>query len=242
MKAIEVDWPAPSHVKTFISCRKGGVSEVPFNSFNLGDHVGDDPQAVTSNRALLSQFLPQAPIWLQQVHGIEVVEAQQENVGKAADASYSQQSGQVCAVLTADCLPVLFCDRQGTQVAAAHAGWRGLLDGILEVTVNTFSDSSSLLVYLGPAIGPNAFEVGPEVKEAFCRKDKEFICAFKPSQNPGKWMANLYQLAKMTLATQGVTHVYGGEACTYSEASEYFSYRRDGQTGRMASCIWLEKG
>jgi len=242
MKAIEVDWPAPSHVKTFISSRKGGVSEAPFNGFNLGDHVGDDPLAVNANRALLSQFLPQAPIWLQQVHGIEVVEAREENVGAAADASYSQQSGQVCTVLTADCLPVLFCDQQGTQVAAAHAGWRGLLDGILEVTVNTFSDRSSLMAYLGPAIGPNAFEVGPEVKEAFCRKDKEFICAFKPSQNPEKWMANLYQLARMTLAAQGVEHVYGGEACTYSEASEYFSYRRDGQTGRMASCIWLEKG
>lgn len=239
---IRAQWPAPKSIKTLISTRIGGVSKTPFTELNLGDHVGDLQQSVDKNRELLARLLPSEPHWLSQVHGVDVADIRslsRESI-PVADGTHTNQLNQVSCVMTADCLPVLMCNAQGTQVAAVHAGWRGLLDGILEVAVSKFDKEDALLVYLGPAIGPDAFEVGPEVRDGFINVNPECQVAFKPSSNKGKWLADIYQLAKIRLKHAGVNDIFGGDYCTYSEQERFFSYRRDGQTGRMASCIWIE--
>jgi YfiH family protein len=234
------EWPAPARVRSLLTTRRGGVSRGAYASLNLGDHVGDDPRAVAENRRLLTRLAP-PPLWLNQVHGIRVLDAAQvfAPLGMEADASFSRKPGVSCAVMTADCLPVLLCDQSGTVVAAAHAGWRGLHAGILEHTVAAMSCSGAgLLAYLGPAIGPQSFEVGDEVRTAFIDIDQAAEIAFKP--HGVKWLADIYLLARQRLARLGVNNVFGGGGCTVEEPERFFSYRRDGVTGRMASMIWLE--
>ena len=237
-------WPAPAHVHAVCTTRAGGVSQPPFAGFNLGDHVGDDQNTVASNRQQLRQLLalPSEPLWLTQVHGVAVADTQSPGAGECqADASIVHQAGQVSIIMTADCLPVLFCDQQGREVASAHAGWRGLCDGVLEATVARFNAApDTILAWLGPAIGPDAFEVGDEVREAFMQHDAQAVSAFKATAKPGKWMADIYRLAEQRLRAAGISAIYGGEFCTYHDRERFFSYRRDGQTGRMASLIWLD--
>ena len=238
MTPILPDWPAPARVKSLMTTRAGGVSQAPWASLNLGDHVGDDPAHVAANRARLRQSLPADPGWLRQVHSARVVELGRD-ANLEADAAVARQPGQVCAVLTADCLPVLFCDRAGSVVAAAHAGWRGLADGVLEATVAAMQVApEGILAWMGAAIGPQAFEVGDDVREAFVARHPEAAAAFAPHA-PGKWLADLYRLARVRLDHAGVHAIYGGGRCTYQEADSFYSYRRDGVTGRMASLIWL---
>jgi YfiH family protein len=235
------DWPAPKQVRAVTTTRLGGVSTGPFASFNLGDHVGDDRGCVAANRKRLTQLLklPAAPLWLNQTHGREVVNADREMSSVIADAAYARRSARVCAVLTADCLPVLLCDRAGRCVAAVHAGWRGLAAGVLGSTLASLAcDPAQMLAWLGPAIGPQAFEVGEDVKAAFLALDQAYAECFKPSPR-GRWLANLYGLAHRHLRTQGVQAIYGGNWCTVTDAEHFFSFRRDGRTGRMASLIWL---
>ena len=239
---LRPDWPAPQKVQVASTIRLGGVSAPPYDSLNLATHVGDDPQAVAANRTILQEQLqlPTEPVWLDQVHGAGVVslDGALTDIPKA-DASVTQIGGVVCVVQTADCLPVLFCSRQGTRVAAAHAGWRGLAAGVLEATVARLdTPAEDILAWLGPAIGPRAFEVGEEVHEAFVAVDPEQAQAFVETR-PGHWRADLYQLARRRLHQAGVTAVYGGSCCTYEDAERFYSYRRDGVTGRMASLIWL---
>ncbi|MDP1896342.1 MAG: peptidoglycan editing factor PgeF [Sulfurimicrobium sp.] len=237
------DWPAPVNIQARSTTRHGGVSAVPYTSFNLGGHVGDDPVAVATNRNELRTYLPAEPLWLKQVHGRGVVNADEAQGIPEADGSFSRQAGRICAVLTADCLPVLFCDRSGTVVAAAHAGWRGLADGVLEAAVEAMSvEPGEILAWLGPAIGPQAFEVGEDVREVFMAHDPVAASAFMPSafSGAGKWLADIYLLARQRLARAGVTRVYGGEYCTHTDTERFFSYRRDGLTGRMASLVWLD--
>ena len=240
MKTIVPDWPAPKQIKCLMTTRAGGVSGAPWSSLNLGDHVGDAPADVAANRARLRQHLPAEPAWLKQVHSTRAVDASSGQV--EADAAFTRQPGQVCAVLTADCLPVLFCDRAGSVVAAAHAGWRGLADGVLEATVAAMEvPPGDLLAWMGAAIGPRVFEVGDDVRQAFADHHPEAAAAFlpHPALERGKWLADLYLLARIRLDHAGVSAVYGGGRCTFSEAESFFSYRRDGVTGRMASVIWL---
>ena len=240
MQFINPDWPAPANVRALATTRKGGVSGPPFASFNLADHVGDDPPAVARNREILRAFLPAEPKWLKQIHGMHVATADMLNSPVEAVASVSFKTDVVCAVLTADCLPVLFCDRKGTHVAAAHAGWRGLAGGVLEACVTAMQrDPADIMAWLGPAIGPQAFEVGPEVREVFMGNLPQTEEAFTAGQ-PGKWLADSYQLARLRLARAGVSQVYGGGLCTYADADRFYSFRRDKTTGRMASLIWLE--
>ena len=234
------DWAVPANVRALQTTRNGGVSQAPWASFNLGDHVGDEPAAVAANRAALRAHLPAEPLWLTQVHGTVAVDANQRPEIREADAAFARQPGSVCVVMTADCLPVLLCDRQGTVVAAAHAGWRGLLAGVLESTVAAMNvQPGDLLAWLGPAIGPRCFEVGDEVRNAFVAESPAADLAFMPQQ-PGKWLCDIYLLARQRLQGMGVTAISGGGLCTVSDGERYFSYRRDGVTGRMASLIWLE--
>ena len=234
------DWPAPARVKACVTTREGGVSLAPFDSLNLGDHVGDDPSAVAENRRRLTDQFAITPAWLQQVHGIDVVEADPTRVA-TADASWCATPGIACTAMTADCLPVLFCNRAGTRVAAAHAGWRGLASSVLEATLDSLAlPADETLVWLGPAIGPQAFEVGPEVREAFIAQHTDAERAFQPSHNAGKFLADIYALARLRLAERGITAVYGGGLCTVSDP-RFFSYRRNARTGRFASLIWLER-
>nr|BFD44456.1 peptidoglycan editing factor PgeF [Pseudomonas sp. FFPRI_1] len=234
------DWPAPAGVKACVTTRTGGVSLAPFDSLNLGDHVEDDPQAVAENRRRLTEHFAITPAWLQQVHGIAVAHADPSTVA-TADASWTATPDVACAVMTADCLPALFCNRAGTRVAAAHAGWRGLAAGVLEATLDSLdTPPAEVLVWLGPAIGPERFEVGAEVREAFVGQLPAAEQAFVPSSNAGRFMADIYQLARLRLAARGVTAVYGGGYCTVSDP-RFFSYRRSPRTGRFASLIWLER-
>lgn len=234
------DWPAPATVRALQTTRLGGCSAVPWDSLNLGDHVGDDPACVRANRARLRSSLPNEPTWLKQVHGTRVVDAAQRGSDAVeADAAYSRQPGAVCVVMTADCLPVLFCNRAGTVVAAAHAGWRGLQAGVLEATVAAMAEASGeLMAWLGPAIGPSRFEVGEEVRAAFVASDPEAVEVFA-SVSPGKWLADIYLLARRRLRAVGLTSIHGGGLCTVSDREHYFSFRREGVTGRMATLIWL---
>lgn len=275
---IRPDWPAPLGVSALVSTREGGASSGLWRGLNLGDHVGDDPEAVQANRATLQQALPEGTAiqWLRQVHGTGVVRASRGVAMPEADACWTDEPGIACAVLTADCLPVLFCDRSATVVAAAHAGWRGLCAGVLEATVAALPvDPGELLAWLGPAIGPTAFEVGPEVRDAYvgaaraaaaaagaahvvealaalpttegdaasgyaAAAETEILAAFIPAARPDHYLLDLYALARIRLREAGVGVVYGGGFCTLSDPRRFYSYRRDGTTGRMASLIQLK--
>ncbi|MGJ0626246.1 purine nucleoside phosphorylase YfiH [Xenorhabdus bovienii] len=235
------DWPQLDNVGACSTSRLGGVSLPPYDSLNLGNHVGDDSECVERNRKLLVEYaqLPQQPVWLEQVHGTRVINLDgQPAKDNQADAVYTNMPGQVCAVMTADCLPVLFCAIAGDEIAAAHAGWRGLCTGVLENTVSQFSAKPEMIrAWLGPAIGPEKFEVGREVMDAFVVTNPELEQAFTPYGN--KFLANIYLLAKLKLQSIGINEVFGGTACTATEERNFFSYRRDGNTGRMATLIWL---
>lgn len=245
-------WPAPRAVRAAVTLRNGGASAGPWESFNLADHVGDDPHCVATNRNRLASGLGLvgSPQWLMQEHGVRVVAATADGSVCRADGSYTRQVGVACAVLTADCLPVLLCDQSGTVVAAAHAGWRGLATGILATTVAAMGvRPASLLAWLGPAIGAAHFEVGAEVRAAFesTAKDESDRAAigacFIPSTiRPQHYHADLYQLARHALARLGVFAVYGGDYCTFRDSELFYSHRRDGVTGRMASLVWLDPG
>lgn len=240
------EWDVPSHVRALSTLRTGGASVGPYSSFNLARHVGDDPAHVQANRArLLSDArLPGEPLWLEQVHGTDVVVHAGEPASTAmpprADAAVAFEPGRVCVVMTADCLPVVFADRAGTRVGVAHAGWRGLVGGVLETTVAALRvDPAEIVAWLGPAIGPDAFEVGPEVREAFVARDAANDAGFMRNA-AGRYQADLYALAHMALARAGVRTVTGGGRCTQREAAQFFSFRRDGgRTGRMATLAWL---
>jgi len=240
LEIITPDWPAPAKVHALTTTRTGGVSMPPYDSLNLGDHVGDDPGAVTENRRRLVEAvsLPAEPRWLNQVHGTCATDALSVSPGCEADASHTARAGVVCAVLTADCLPLLLCDHEGYHVAAVHAGWRGLLNGVIERTIEAMEATAPLMAWLGPAIGPQAFEVGDEVRQAFIEVDASAATAFAPSAGE-RWLADIYALARMRLEASGIMAVYGGDHCTYSEPERFYSYRRDGKTGRMASLIWI---
>jgi len=243
---IEPEWPAPPGILALSTTRVGGASTDAYAANNLGHHVGDQPQAVAANRERLLSELPAgaAVQWLEQVHGARVVEARGSQTPPRADACWSTCPGMACAVLTADCLPVLFADCRGEVVAAAHAGWRGLLAGVLEASVAAMGRApADILAWLGPAIGPDAFEVGPEVRAQFLasRSGEVAGACFVPSpRREGHYLADLYQLARLRLAACGVTHTYGGTLCTFSDPERFYSYRRDGQTGRMASLILIK--
>ena len=237
---LPADWPAPSNIRAVVTTRCGGTSEGDWDSFNLAQHVSDDAQHVNANRQRLSRILnlPAEPLWLNQVHGVQVVDAAQAEQNITADGSYATTVNTVCCVMTADCLPVLLTDDEGSFIAALHAGWRGLLDGVIEAAVDQYpADKVSLMAWLGPAIGPAAFEVGDEVRDAFCQLDPPAAQAFVAGRD-GKWLADLYALARMRLQKKGVTRIYGGDFCTFSQPEQFYSFRRDGQTGRMASLIW----
>ncbi|MBV0933889.1 peptidoglycan editing factor PgeF [Marinobacterium weihaiense] len=242
MKLIRPLQPLAPGVQALNTTRDGGVSRPPWDSLNLGDHVGDDPAAVAENRHRLAQVLGiQTPQWLRQVHGVQVVEAHSDGMVREADACWTRTPGVVCTVMTADCLPVLFAAVDGHCVAAAHAGWRGLLNGVLEATLAVFDAPEQVTAWLGPAIGPAAFEVGAEVRDAFLAVDAGAELAFQPSPgHEGRWLADLYALARRRLLAAGIGSIRGGDACTHDEPEQFFSYRRDGQTGRMASLIWIE--
>ena len=242
MKLISADWPAPDHIGAIVTTRQGGVSEAPYAGLNLGDHVGDSAEKVLENRQLLMNELGlvKPPQWLTQVHGTDAIKACDNGRITEADACWSDTAGQACIVMTADCLPVFFTDSAGSKVAVAHAGWRGLADGVLEQTLAVFENPADVIVWFGPAIGPEAFEVGDEVKQQFCNHLTESQQAFKPSANSGKWLADIYLLARLRLLKAGVSSISGGEYCTYSQSEKFFSYRRDGITGRMASIIWIK--
>ncbi len=239
---ISPDWPAPGRVRAISTTRAGGLSHGPYASFNLGDHVGDDPAAVGRNRELLRTALnlPSEPVWLRQVHGTQVIDAAQADAHGEADGAWSGRPGTVCAVLTADCLPVFLCNRAGTKVAVLHAGWRGLAAGVIEQGVRALAEApEDLLAWLGPAIGPKAFEVGPEVKATFVQNNPVAERAFAPTGND-RYLADLYALACLRLTTLGVTQISGGGFCTFTDRERFFSFRRDGTCGRMASLIWIE--
>ncbi|HEX2829508.1 MAG TPA: peptidoglycan editing factor PgeF [Burkholderiales bacterium] len=238
---IVPDWPAPANARAVITTRAGGVSAGPYASFNLGYSTGDDTQAVRANRERLRAMLPAEPRWLKQVHGARVVEAESVADGPQADASTAREPGTVCAIMVADCLPILLTDADGSVVAAAHAGWRGLAAGVIDNTIAAMvergADGRSLMAYIGPGIGPTAFEVGDDVLEAYTAKDAGAKSAFRPHAQ-GKWLADLPSLARRTLERCGVARVYGGDLCTYDNAQRFYSYRRDRITGRMGAFIW----
>jgi polyphenol oxidase len=274
------DWPAPAKVRALQTTRGGGNSSAPYHSLNLGTHVGDAPLVVARNRNALNTLLPSEPVWLEQVHGTTVVDANALSAAllacpepsRRADACIATQRGGVCVVMTADCLPILLCDTHGTVVAAIHAGWRGLAAGVIEATEQAMQNSVSpqlahqplqLMAWLGPAISQTAFEVGAEVREIFVAQNPDTAAAFTPSpprgavqpvlslskegegksaerSAPEKFHADLYALARLRLQALGITQIYGGHHCTYRESDTFFSYRRDGVTGRMATFIWLE--
>lgn len=244
LDVIRPEWPVPANVCALSTTRMGGVSEAPFDSLNLGDHVGDNPQAVSANRkSLLDHCAGLSAIsWLEQVHGTDVV-ATNARDKQRADAQFTREKSIACAIMTADCLPVLFCDRGGTQVAAAHAGWRGLCNGVLEKTVAQFDNPTQVIAWLGPAIGPSNFEVGAEVREQFLLATpalgQQINSCFVAAQKPQHYFADIYALARLRLQAIGVRAIYGGGLCTVADRARFYSYRRDGRCGRMASLIYL---
>ncbi len=248
---LQPRWPKSSPVVAHSTTRLGGVSQPPFDSLNLGLHVGDDPDAVSENRSRLNRALnlPSSPAWLRQVHGVEIARLEEPHGARSAvlevitaDAAITSTPGVVLAILTADCLPVVVTDAEGTNVAVAHAGWRGLASGILERVVDEFPAESELHAWLGPAIGPAAFEVGEEVFEAFCASDSGAADAFVPMAEPGKYLADLYTLARLALTRQRPASITGGDCCTFTDARRLHSYRRDGaNSGRQATLAWIEE-
>lgn len=236
---LEPDWPAPQGIRAVSTFRCGGVSQGEFAGLNVGAHVGDQPGHVAENRRLLSAELrlPAEPVWLDQVHGVSVVDAAR-SFKREADAAWTDRANVPCVVMTADCLPVLLCDASGERVAAVHAGWRGLVAGVIEASVAAMQ-SSELMAWLGPAIGPDAFEVGTEVRDAFVERDAGAAAAFHPNSND-RWLADIYALARRRLRRCGVGHVYGGAYCTFGDPDRFYSFRRDGRTGRMATLIWRQ--
>lgn len=237
-------WPAPANVRAIQTTRAGGVSVAPYDTLNLGMHVEDNPLNVARNRQLLNACVPTEPVWLNQVHGVSVVDAGATSCVPDADAAFSTSRGAVCAVMTADCLPLLFCNREGTVVAATHAGWRGLCEGVIEATIEAMQVlPGSLMAWLGPAIGPQAFEVGEDVRQEFISQQSEAKDAFAAT-GVDKCLADIYRLAQLRLERMGVTEIYGGgidqDFCTFTDKNRFFSFRRDGKTGRMATLIWLE--
>jgi len=237
------DWPAPRGVRALATTRCGGVSTAPWHSFNLADHVGDDARAVAANRVLLRHELPAEPVWLTQVHGTRCIDAALATPGAEADASFTRQRGVVCAVLTADCLPVLICDDSASVVGVAHAGWRGLAAGVIESTLAAMREPGEpgerFMAWLGPAIGPRAFEVGAEVRDLFVAGDPQAASAFAAVAK-GKWLCDIYRLAQQRLDALGIRRSTSADYCTTTDAERFFSYRRDGASGRMASLIWLQ--
>lgn len=237
------EWPVPARVRAVSTTRFGGVSKGAYASLNFGDHVGDDPRAVTENRRRLVSTLglKQEPAWLKQVHGTRIAHLFGTQVQEPADAAVTSKPGLACTVMTADCLPVLFCDRAGTRVAAAHAGWRGLCAGVLEAAIAAMGkDTVEFMAWMGPAIGPESYEVGEEVRQAFVQLDADAATAFTPGKVSGKWWCDLYALARRRLEAAGVNQVYGGGLCTYADRERFFSFRRDGECGRMATLIYME--
>lgn len=244
LQFIYPDWPVPDNVCAVATTRYGGVSEGGFSSLNLGDHAGDDPSAVARNRSILVEHasLPAQPHWLTQVHGPVVVQADASVSGVSADAGWTESPNVVCAVLTADCLPVLLCDRHGKQVAAVHAGWRGLCSGVLDLTIDQFLGAdippTEIFAWLGPAIGSGAYDVGSVVKDSFLVREPSCASSFREVQ-PGRWKFDLYAAARDILASCGVTQVFGGDFCTYTE-ERFYSYRHESECGRQAALIWLK--
>ncbi|MDA8225684.1 MAG: peptidoglycan editing factor PgeF [Betaproteobacteria bacterium] len=237
---IYPDWPAPARVKSLVTTRGNGVSRGVYAGLNLGDHVGDDPIDVAQNRTLLREMLPSDPVWLRQVHGATVAYADHLRETVEADAAVAHRNQTVCAVLTADCLPVLFCATDGSVVAAAHAGWRGLLAGVLEQTLDVMGlPAEQVMAWMGPAIGPEDYQVGNEVRQAFVSDFAQSAAGFKGCGS-GKWLADMYTLARQRLQRAGVTRIYGGGFSTYAEPVRFYSHRRDGVTGRMASLVWID--
>lgn len=242
LELIRPDWPAPPGVRAFSSTRAGGVSLAPYDSLNLGGHVGDRPEAVAENRRRLVEqaALPREPVWLDQVHGVRVLRLDADTPqGETADACWTDAAGVPCAVMSADCLPVLLCSRDGRYVAAAHAGWRGLVHGVLEATLAALPVApAELLAWMGPAIGPEAFQVGEEVHAAFVAAAPEDARHF--TADGERWRADLFGLARARLHRAGLSAVYGGGLCTYSQTARFFSHRRDGRSGRIVSLIWRD--
>lgn len=234
-------WPAPVHVKAFSTTRRGGVSLAPYDSFNLAQHVGDDPAAVTANRAQLRHILalPSEPLWLEQVHGCAIAMASRGEAVPKADARVSFLRDQVCVVMTADCMPILLTDAKGSRVGAVHAGWRGLAGGVIEAAYQRLAhDNTNLMAWIGPSILQAAFEVGDDVRDVFCAEDPQFSQFFSENAR-GRWQADLVSIAREKLRKLGASGVYGGDRCTFTEARNFFSFRRDNKTGRMATLIWL---
>lgn len=237
---IEPDWPAPAHVRAVITTRTGGSSRGAFESFNLGAHVGDDALAVERNRRELQRYLPSEPLWMRQVHGVRVIDAGTAAIEPEADGAVTRTARQVLVVLTADCLPVLLCDDAGTVAGIAHAGWRGLAAGVIESVVSAMRVAPErVLAYIGPGIGAGAYEVGQEVRETFLAQGADAAQAFT-GRGAGKFLADLGLLARQRLRRIGVSRVHASAHCTYTDRKNFFSYRRDGATGRMASLIWVE--
>jgi hypothetical protein len=235
------DWPAPQSIKAFSTTRIGGFSSPPYEGFNLGTHVGDEPANVVTNRDYLVNLalLPESPRWLNQVHSTRVINSHDWQLNSDADAIVSQHINHICTIMTADCLPVLLCNKQGNTVAAIHAGWRGLAAGVIEKTITQFGgDPQDILVWLGPAIGPQQFEVGPDVYQTFIQHDVKASQAFKQT-DATHYLANIYLLAKQRLTALGIEAIFGGDLCTATDQRRFFSYRRDHITGRMASIIWI---
>ncbi len=241
------NWPAPRNVRSLFTTRAGGVStgnNGNYASLNLGEHVKDNWADVECNRAILSRYLPSEPKWLKQVHGTFPICIEDTTVAiPEGDAVFSRQRGVVCAIMVADCLPIFLCDKAGTTVGIVHAGWRGLAGGVIEQSIAAMRvDPNQLMAWLGPAIGPCHFEVGADVFDAFVNHGTQATEAFVPSQtlHEKKWLANIFLLARQRLSSIGVTEISGGGVCTFSDRTRFFSYRRDGETGRMAALVWLE--
>lgn len=236
---IAPEWPAPPRVRAVITTRAGGASRGAFESFNLGAHVGDDALAVAHNRRELRRYLPAEPLWMRQVHGVRVIDADTVSAETEADGAVTRSARKVLVVLTADCLPVLLCDEAGAVAGIAHAGWRGLAGGVIERVVAAMRVAPErVLAYIGPGIGARAYEVGQEVREAFLAQSADAAQAFTAREG-GKFLADLALLARQRLRRIGVTRVQASAHCTYADRESFFSFRRDGATGRMASLIWL---
>ena len=253
MIAIKPHWPAPATIHTLVTTRQGGISSSPYDSLNLGDHVGDQPPLVIANRQILRKQLPAEPLWLKQIHSIQVstpkIRQQSSSTLIEADAAVTNIPDEVLVVMSADCLPVLFSNANGTVIGAAHAGWRGLCGGVLENTVSEMlklapqSSANDLIAWMGPAIGPESYEVGEDVVGRFqeCRLHDMQKCFLPIANKPGKYLADIYQLARDRLKKVGVVAIYGGDQCTVQDGERFFSYRRDGVTGRFASLIWISQ-